>query len=339
MQVSGGLQEQFTREGKTFTAATPCNVTDVYDQSQETNGYGNGMTYLLDRPMQPTTVTTYKALDQVNGTRFKELCEGATKELLQLAGFRDELIAAGKSESDWNLVAQLYMVFLQGNAMGTAFNVPSGDKLVRFFNNYKYTVYVPTDAAIEAEIANGLPTWESIQDYLDANLLTGDNMPAKPEVEEGPEWYAYQEAVKQNETTKAKAQVMVNTLVNFLKYHFQDESLFVDNVTANSHLMTAAIANDNYVNLDIAQTPGSMVLTDATGAKVSVDANNCNVFARDTHFNSATTPWLVQSCSYVVVHQLADNKALHYKKVGKWSDDWASVKKAKAFIAKYGSQK
>lgn len=339
MQVAGGLQEQLTKEGKTFVAATPCSVTDVYDQSQETNSYGNGMTYLLDRPMQPTTLTTYKAIDQVDGTLFKSLCEGATKELLQQAGFRDELIAAGKSESDWNLVAQLYMVFLQGNAMGVAFNVPSGDKLVRFFNNYKYTVYVPTNAAIEAEIANGLPTWESIQDYLDANLIPEDQMPAKPEEEAGPEWQAYQDAVNQNETTKLKAQTMVNTLVNFLKYHFQDESLFVDNVTSNNHLMTAAIANDNYVNLDIAQTPGSMVLTDATGNKVSVDNNKCNVFARDTHFNNATQPRLVNSCSYVVVHQLADNKALHYTKVGKWSDNWASVKKAKAFNAKYGTQK
>lgn len=339
MEVSGGLQEQLTKEGKTFVAATPCKVTEVYDQSSETNGYGNGMTYLIDRPMQPTTTTTYKAIDQVDGKLFKQLCEGATKELLQAAGFRDELIAAGKNDNDWNLVAQLYMVFLQGNAMGTAFNVPSGDKLVRFFNNYKYTVYVPTDAAIEAEIANGLPTWESIQDFLEANLIPEDQMPVKPEEESGPEWQTYQDAVNKNETTKLKAQVMVATLVNFLKYHFQDESLFVDNVTANSHLMTAAIANDNYVNLDIAQTPGTMVLTDVTGRKINVDKNNCNVFARETHFNNATQPRLLNSCSYVVVHQLADNNALHYMKVDKWSDNWANVKKAKAFKAKYGKQK
>lgn len=339
MQVAGGLQEQLAKEGKTFVAATPCNVTDVYDQSSETNGYGNGMTYLLDRPMQPTTVTSFKAIDQLDGQLFKDLCQGATKELLQQAGFRDELLAAGKGESDWNLVAQLYMVFLQGNSMGTAFNIPSGDKLVRFFNNYKYTIYVPTNAAIEAEIAKGLPTWDSIQDFLDANLITEEQMPAKPEEETGPDWEEYKRAVEHNESVKLKAQTMVNTLVNFLKYHFQDESLFVDNVTANNHVMTAAIANDNYVNLDIAQTPGKMVLTDATGQKVSVDGNKCNVFARETHFNNSTSPRLIESCSYVVVHQLADNKALHYKNVAKWSDDWSSNKKAKAFLAKYGTQK
>ncbi|MDO4210176.1 MAG: hypothetical protein Q4D23_00430 [Bacteroidales bacterium] len=339
MQVSGGLQEQLTKAGYTYVAATPCTVTEVYDQSAETNGYGNGMTYLLDRPMQPTTVTTYKAIDQVEGTLFKSLCEGATKELLQQAGFRDALIAANKGESDWNLVAQLYMVFLQGNAMGTAFNVPSGDKLVRFFNNYKYTVYVPTNAAIEAEIANGLPTWESIQDFLDANLIAPDQMPAKPEEETGPDWETYRLAVEHNDGVKAQAQAMVNTLVNFLKYHFQDESVFVDNVTANSEVMTAAIANDNYVNLRIAQTPGKMTLTDATGRTLTVDAGKCNVFARETHFNNATTPRLIESSSYVAVHQLAGNQALHYKKVGKWSDDWATPKKAKAFLAKYGTQK
>lgn len=339
MQVNGGLQEQLAKEGKTYVAATPSTVTDVYDQSAETNGYGNGMTYLLDRPMQPTTVTTYKAIDQVDGSLFKSLCEGATKEVLQAAGFRDELIAAGKGESDWNLVAQLYMVFLQGNAMGVAFNVPSGDKLVRFFNNYKYTVYVPTNAALEAEIANGLPTWESIQDYLDANLIPESEMPVKPEEESGPEWQAYQDAVSKNETTKLKAQAMIVTLVNFLKYHFQDESLFVDNVTDSNQFMTAAIANDNYVNLDIQQTPGKLTLTDVTGRKVSVNAEKCNVFARETHFNNATQPRLIESSSYVAVHQLAGDQALHYKKVGKWSEDWASNKKAKAFLAKYGTQK
>lgn len=339
MQVSGGFQEQLAKEGKTFVASTPCSVTAVYDQSAETNGYGNGMTYLLDRPMQPTTVTTYKAINQLDGSIFRELCEGATKELLQLAGLRDELIAADKSESDWNQVAQLYMIFMQGNALGTAFNVPSGDKLVRFFNNYKYTVYVPTNAAMEAEIANGLPTWQSIQDYLEANLIVGEAMPVKPEVEEGPEWQAYKDAVAKNEEVKTKAQAMISTLVNFLKYHFQDESLFVDNVTAENQFMTAAIANDNYVNLSISQTDGAMVLTDATGRKVRVNADKANIFARETHFNNASQPRLIESSSYVAVHQLAGDQALHYKKVDKWSDDWASNKKAKAFLAKYGTQK
>lgn len=336
MQVSGGLQEQLGKEGKTYVSATPCTVTDVYDQSAEKNGYGNGMTYLLDRPMQPTTVTTYKAIEQVDGSLFRELCEGATKELLQRAGFRDELISAEKSESDWNQVAQLYMVFLQGNAMGTAFNVPSGDKLVRFFNNYKYTVYVPTNAALEAEIANGLPTWESIDDYLEANLQT---VPEKPEEESGPDYEQYKTILAHNNDVKLKAQAMVTTLVNFLKYHFQDESIFVDNVNSSNHYMTAAIANDNYVNIDFVQTPGKIALTDATGRTVNVNPNKCNIFARETHFNNASTPRLIESSSYVVVHQLDGDKALHYKKVGKWSEDWASNKKAKAFLVNYGTQK
>ena len=71
---------------------------------------------------------------------------------------------------------------------------------VRFFSNYRYTVYMPTDAAIEAAFAKGLPTWEEIAEYLKIDDATGSTTLEDEELNErGP-----------------KAAAMVTQLINFL---------------------------------------------------------------------------------------------------------------------------
>ena len=366
MKVRGGFQEQLNRQG--LASAYSCTVpteNDVYDQSQETNGYGNGMTYFIDRPMQPTTISVYKTISSMPSTsKFMELCEGVNDDILKSAGLRDVYAASDSkdAESKWQQAALLYYIFYQGEKGGTRFNIPSGDKLVRSFNNYRYTVYVPTDEAVEREIKNGLPTWDTIEEYLETNLIRPEKPAGEPLRPTDTEAEDYEEQVKQyeaeleawkstieyklyeadlakDEAVKLKAQAMINTLVNFLKYHFQDESVFVDNVNESGDYMTACISNDNYVNLNVKQTNGSMVLTDAAGQKVSVSAAQQNLIARDAHYNATTNPRLIESSSYVVVHQL--DQALHFKALsdGRWDGAWKSAKKAKAFLAKYGTQK
>lgn len=358
MQVSGGLQEYLAGQGYTYEASKPCTVTDVYDQSSETNGYGNGMTYLIDRPMQPTIVTTFRSISTLPSySRFLELCNGLSDEILDAAGIFDELHDREAPKTEIGQEASLYYIFLQGDLTDAGkgkYLIPSGDYLVRFFNNYRYTVYIPTNEALDKEIANGLPTWDTIRDFIQTHITPFDKeAPKKPSADEDSDEYrAYLEALeaykaekaehdKYNEEPKRQAKAMISTLVNFLKYHFQDESVFLDNVNATNQYMTAAVANDNYVNLDIRQTPGQITLTDAAGRDVKVSTTACNYMARDTHMNSATAPRLVESSSYVAVHQLADNKALHYKKLNgeRWDSDWSSAKRAKAFLAKYGTQK
>lgn len=366
MKVRGGFQEQLNRQG--LASAYSCTVpteNDVYDQSQETNGYGNGMTYFIDRPMQPTTISVYKTISSMPSTsKFMELCEGVNDDILKSAGLRDVYANSDSkdAESKWQQAALLYYIFYQGEKGGTRFNIPSGDKLVRSFNNYRYTVYVPTDEAVEREIKNGLPTWDTIEEYLEANLIRPEKPAGEPLRPTDTEAEDYEEQVKKyeaeleawkstieyklyeadlakDEAVKLKAQAMINTLVNFLKYHFQDESVFVDNVNESGDYMTACISNDNYVNLNVKQTNGSMVLTDAAGQKVSVSAAQQNLIARDAHYNATTNPRLIESSSYVVVHQL--DQALHFKALsdGRWDGAWKSAKKAKAFLAKYGTQK
>ena len=69
---------------------------------------------------------------------------------------------------------------------------------VPFFNIFHYTVYAPTNQAIKDAHNLGLPTWAQVEAVADAG-------------------------------NKAKAASMLRSIINFAKYHFQDNSIYVDN--------------------------------------------------------------------------------------------------------------
>lgn len=331
MQVNGGFQEQLEGTPAGYTST----VKEVYDLTRESNkGYGNGKTYILDRPMQATTVTTYKNLAAHSQfKKFLDLCAGVNTELLEKAGFNEPFLAPGADDpkhSGWKRTAAKYEFFVHGESGGLNYNVASDDRLVRFFNNYRYTVYAPTDAAIDAELAKGLPTWESIKSYLDANLLAEVKLAADKSNQD-----EYDRVKTHNDGIKAKAQAMVTVLINFLRYHFQDESLFVDAVEHEDDYATSCV-NDKtkaYLSLHVKQTSGALEVSDLAGNKISVDPTACNLLARDANFNKGMN--YINGSSYAVIHQI--NKALLFDKElsGGYSRAWATPKKAKAFTAQF----
>ena len=81
---------------------------------------------------------------------------------------------------------------------------------VPFFNIYHYTVYAPSNDAINEVINQGLPTWEQV----DTVVNTGRNL---------------------------KAAAMLRSIIEFAKYHFQDNSVYVDNEIAAKNYTSAVI--------------------------------------------------------------------------------------------------
>lgn len=331
MEVNGGFQEEVAGTPAAYTS----KVKEVYDLTRETNkGYGNGKTYILDRPMQATTVTAYKAIkDKTQFKKFLDLCTGMSTALLEKAGFNAPFLVAGADDakhSGWLKTAAKYEFFVRGESGGLQYNVANDDKLVRLFNNYRYTIYAPTDDAIDAELAKGLPTWDKINDYLDTNLKTEVKLAADKSNQD-----EFDSVNKHNDAVKAKAQAMVTVLVNFLRYHFQDESLFVDQVTNAGDYATACVNEKTkaYLSLSVKQTPGQLSLTDKAGRTVTVDATTNNILARDANFNKGMT--LITSSSYSVIHQI--NSALLFDRelAGGYAQAWSSPKKARAFVAKF----
>ena len=284
--LMGGLAEQLQPLLQNQNENYRSKVIAVYDQTRKTNGYGNGMTYLIDRPLQATTRTAHYILrNNPNYSEFLKLCEGLTTNVLDKAGLYDSLKAkklddaAGKEREK---IALKYYIFVAGNKAGQVFNAGSkDDKLVRFFNNYRYTIYAPTNEAVKAEVTKGLPTWETIEKYLT------DNLQAEVKLADDKSNQKEVDAVnKHNSEIKIKAQAMITTLVNFLKYHFQDESVFVDGVSNSQKYSTSSVNNETkvYMKLDVTQTPNSIVLKDESGQTIPVVAPY-NQLVRDANFD------------------------------------------------------
>ncbi len=265
-RTKGGGQIKVGKNGHLNTLMGGGNIEDdkfsqihkVYDQTKATNGRGNGKTYLVDSPLLPPYRSVYNILR--NDDEFSEFFK-----LLQ--GDDQANPAAGNK----------YDIFYSDKKyVGMDYNV-------KFFNTYHYSVYVPTNEAVESAIAKGLPTWEIIKAETDQQL-------------------------------KDSMTILLN---NFLKYHFQDNSLYVDGATTKKNeYETAAYTltgNKAYYKLNTELTPGGLVLKTAanTTARVKTDGKY-NIMARDYKFNNPDREkaTLIETSSWAVIHQI-DNVLLY----------------------------
>lgn len=327
MLVDGGFQVDLRADA--YDNDYDCKVEKVYDQTRD--GYGNGVTYFLSRPMQPTMKTTYNLMKaETNASTFFKLCEDASSkgDLLSTI-FRRSIKDETKEnplaednltlmdESDWNSELKRYQIF-----DGTRITA-RGEKLVRFFNSYRYTVYLPSNDAMQVAIDNeNLPTWESIEEFVNANTNS--------------------EKIFNSVEAWNKAKAMVTCLVNFLKYHFQDNSLFVDNVTSSEEYQTACRNNatNAFLRINVAQNNGEIVISDAAGTKHYVrGAEGNNKFARDYEYdaNTQSASYGIKNSSYVVLHNIQGNDVMVYdnKLKGDFSNAWKNPAEAKRFVKKY----
>ncbi len=324
MVVDGGYQLQLKSDAYDGNEHD-CVVTDGYDMTAESNGYGNGMTYLIDRPMQPTTNSTYRVMNNTDEYKaFFTLCNESefTADELEKAGFRTDAMNQNTTASAtlWSSEQKKYRIFqdMDGN-----YYPAYGERLVRFFNNYRYTIYVPTEAALQQAYANGLKTHDEIIAYMD-NI---DIAEANGDTEKADEY-------------RANSQAMIITLINFLKYHFQDESLFVDHVSSETtNYQTSCIDNVNniYLSTYVSQSDGTITVTDRQGNTQNVVAPY-NMLARDASYdvNPREVATKMTNSSFVVMHQI--NQALNFKDASEgasYSAAWNSPAKAKAFVKKY----
>ena len=306
MKVEGGFQVMINDPAEGYTENDHTAVVlEGYDKTAASNGYGNGMTYLIDRPVQPTMRSVYNHFkvpaDNNPYSEFYELAnpEYVSAELLQACGYfnLEEIDAkTGKpklmSSQDQQAEKLKFHIFARqnDNVQGTSTYCPANkEQLVRFFNNYNYTIYVPTNDQVAVARANGLMTWDEI--YAWVAEKTND----------------YEDDLSSADSIKART--MITVLVNFVKYHFQDQSVFVDNVTAQNQYQTSCIDNvtNSYLSLNVIQSPSALSVLDRSGNQVDVVASeeNRNLLARDICYNAAAaSASYIKNSSYVVIHQI-----------------------------------
>jgi uncharacterized surface protein with fasciclin (FAS1) repeats len=164
---------------------------------------------------------------------------------------------------------------------GTIFSVDPSfsciDYNVTFFNTFNYTVYVPTNQAIRNAINSGvIKTWEEIH--------------ALPTLEE-----------QGAETQK---------LYNFLRYHFQDNSIYIsgDPISKSFETATMNSATSKFYKITLNGSGNNLRLTTASGGTANVITNGglYNIIARDYKFNNklVTAATQISTSSYAVIHQI-----------------------------------
>ncbi len=194
----------------------------------------NGTTYFIDKPLQAPLQSVYKILSETPD--FSEF-------FTLLVGF-----PVGKE------------IFVKKtNYYGMDFNI-------KFFNTFNYTVYVPTNEAIQKAISDGvIMNWDQINGITDSQQQSAE----------------------------------IEKLERFLRYHFQDNSVFVDGENYYKLYQTATIKQneletqfktykDKYYRLGITSDGNSIKLdTENWGTANLIRTNGLyNILTRDYIFSN-----------------------------------------------------
>lgn len=149
---------------------------------------------------------------------------------------------------------------------------------VSFFNTYNYTIYVPTNEAIRKAIADKvIPTWEELEamEYSEEKAL------------------GYEK------------------LYNFLRYHFQDNSVYIsgESVSGNYDTATRNSSTNKFRKLTVAGNGSNLKITTENNSAANVLTGNpslYNIMARDYKLNSGTASGStgITTSSYAVIHQI-----------------------------------
>lgn len=230
------------------------NCASTIDQiyNQKANG-GNGKSYVVEGQMPMTAENSV----------YQILRETTIGENAPYAKFFD-LITGGDSVKYNLMINQLDNKYSNANSDDN-FNCA-------LFTNYNYTVFVPTNEAIQSMIDQGyLPTWEDYEEQ--DSILNDDN------------------STKAQQDSAALNKIMIrDRIYNFLKYHIQDNAILVgsspekdsdgnllDNIYETA--MVNPISKRFYtLNLNFSNT--SMTVTDVEGNTRNVNTSNPNLYNR-----------------------------------------------------------
>lgn len=342
VKVQGGFQLENEENGITGMLGTQHNSKEpnVYpgafgvDKNLviDEHNMANGTTYIIDSPIVPTSRSVYNIFTNA-GT---EMGSGDFGEFYSQCNGEDDIIRAC-GLVDQNKITDPVKQERELSKYRTFINDYGADFNVQFFNNFRYTIFVPTNDAMLDAIGNGLPTWESIRETYEA-------------MEKNPE-----DNTLTNKADSVKLQGMITYLVNFIRYHFADESVFVDKSDINpTDFVTSSYDNKRglFNKIYIKRENGNLMVQDLVSADPdetgAIRGNNWqtitgrhNIMARDfSCINTAgkgTSPAglsslngiAISGSSFAVIHQVPT--VLYHAPIPDWNDTSA----VKNYIKRY----
>ena len=282
----------------------------------------NGWAFRLDGIIQPSITSVNKLLNSHADKfqKFLDLCTFLTDEteIMEWAGI------AGTA-SVGTAPQERYYVFSAkaGKAL---------DMNVNFFNGFNYTLYAPDNAAMDKAYEMGLPLNEQIRALYDEfSLLEAENDMALPE-----------NAGLKAQVDEAKAVVlnMLNAQRAFVRYHFQNNSVFADNHVPNVTYQSLYSSELGIpVNLNVESTNGVLTVKDESGKTHTINAADedtrlVNKMTRDYEFDKVKeNAAAIAVSSFAVVHQISE--PLCYEESGRYDKNWATRAAVEQAIQNY----
>lgn len=286
----------------------------------------NGTSYKLDSPLIPASRSVFNILSNDNNPaeseyeQFYNLCR-PDEEIIKACGLVD--ISIYKTTKDQEKELKKYRTFIDDNGP---------DNNIAFFNNYNYTAFIPTNQAVEEAIGKGLPTWDSIREEYencekdeDEHLVNGED--------------------------SLRLQAKITYLINFVRYHFADNSVFVDKSTfAPREFVTSSFdaKKELFCKIKVQRVKGingtilqvldanNMIMDENSsrymelkdGGEWTTIEGNYNIMARDVSCSSKPTKNTmnnikIEGSSAIVLHEIPH--VLNYETLpdnGNYDRDW-----------------
>ncbi len=355
--VKGGFQIENERQG-IVNEGQPgldiCHVTKPFESLK------NGQTFILDSPIIPTYRSVYSIFtndakqqgnfapdyeDTCPYAEFYKLCETQT-DIVEACGLVD---VKKLTTTEQKSAMKKFRVFVDNNGL---------DYNVQFFNNYHYTAFVPSNDAVKAAVAQGLPTWEEISEDYNSTLVKHINIKDSLYnlMSEGE--YTEQDSLDYVAADKAasqdslRLQAKITYLTNFVRYHFADNTVFVDNSNISEEEMVTSSYDKElglFCKLLVSRNAGILSVRDqqvgSTAFNIIYDNDTeKNVLARDVECSSSpvNTPMSTSSkkitldaSSACVIHRI--NGVLNHTALvdGRHDSTWATPESAKRYLKRY----
>jgi hypothetical protein len=186
------------------------------------------------------------------------------------------------------------------------------DVNVGYFNSYNYTVFAPDNEAMQQAYDRGLPRWSDIRVIYDQYNDRLDML--KQRNEEIPE---------DVQAARDKALAMVEEINAFIRYHFQDNSVYADKVVESGIYPTACSDTLGIrEKLTISGGDDKILVQDNAGQQITIDVANASKLSNQMARDYVIANRAISSSSFAVVHQVSTPFCSHAGTTrydGKWT--------------------
>lgn len=263
----------------------PATVTTFYNQSRYSlNGMvgsdGNGVSMALDKPVQPCRTSVLDAL--AKHEEFSEFYALMTDAGIDTIAFLKEHVT---KQDSMKLYAPTYMP-TSGTTQQAKGNI------ISFLGNYNYTLYAPTNEAMQIAYDQGLPRWKDI------STATQESMGFATQ----EEFYGWQ-------------RTQCRKILNFIRTHFQDTSVATNGEAGYYKSQSFNSEEGVFYELYFDPSAGVVYTREQSGeqshlvdpqTKVPASGNLSNIFARDYRFSAAPSDdgATISTSAHVLIHAI-----------------------------------